>query len=161
MKQTGLILRLYASDHDGRFPYHTNGYGDALLLLVKSDGYSGPSNDWMHVALITGPGDDGHVFKEALKTGGHVPEEKCSRVYVQGLSEPNPRIAILFDKHSTRGGDHFPGPFRPWLREVCMADGSMQIVRDEQWPEFSRRQIELLVQAGIPRETAEAYYKLK
>src|SRR3989442_14660912 len=39
-------------------------------------------------------------------------------------------------------------------------DGSMQIVSEKGWPEFSRKQIELLVGAGISRQTAEHYYEL-
>ena len=35
IKQTGLGFRLYANDHHGEYPFHTNGFGDALLLLVE------------------------------------------------------------------------------------------------------------------------------
>ena len=31
--------------------------------------------------------------------------------------------------------------------------------RESEWPAFARRQIELLVAAGIAREQAEAYYR--
>ena len=74
-----------------------------------------------------------------------IPEEKCSRVYVQGLCETNsPEIAILFDRYSTPGGDHFHSPWRPLVREVCMLDGSMQVIRETNWAQFSSSQIELL-----------------
>ena len=36
----------------------------------------------------------------------------------------------------------------------------MQGVSDKRWPEFSSNQVELLVQAGIPREAAKKYYQL-
>jgi len=150
MKLAGSVLSDYAREHGGVFPYHTNGFGDALLLLVKEE----PSN----VPFICGPGDDGHVFSNALAHGLHVPEAQCSRVYVQGLSETNyPGIAILFDHHSVRGGDHFYGSGKP-LREVCLLDGSMQTILDARWAEFSRQQVELLVEAGFPREQALRYY---
>jgi hypothetical protein len=43
-----LGFRLYARDHHGEYPYHTNGFGDALLLLVRSN--------YTYVAMITAPG---------------------------------------------------------------------------------------------------------
>jgi len=46
------------------------------------------------------------------------------------------------------------------VREVCLLDGGMQIVRESNWPQFSSNQIALLVQDGIPRATAEHYYAL-
>ncbi len=151
IKITGTAFRTYSMDHGGELPYHTNGFGDALLLLVK-EGHL-PS-----VAFICGPGDDGHVLSNALVRGLDVPEEQCSRVYIQGLSQTNdPSICILFDRRSVPGGDHFYGSGQP-LREVCLLDGSMQVVPDKKWPEFSRRQVELLVAAGWTREKALRYY---
>jgi hypothetical protein len=155
MKGATLGLRIYANDHGGKFPYHTNGFGDALLLFATG------TNEYATIALITGPGDDGETYKAAMKNHTDVPEAKCSRVYVQGLSETNhPVIAIIFDRRSVRGGDHFRSPFRDYVREVGLLDGSMQVISDRRWPEFSRNQIELLVQAGIPRAAAEEYYHL-
>jgi hypothetical protein len=151
IKATGSAFRLYSQDHAGALPYHTNGFGDALLLLVKEQQL--PS-----VACICGPGDDGTVLRNALVRGVDVPEEQCSRVYVQGLSKTNdPMICILFDRRSVPGGDHFYGRGRP-IREVCMLDGSMQTISDERWPEFSRQQVELLVAAGWTREKALEYF---
>jgi hypothetical protein len=43
IKQAGLGFRTYAMDHDGRLPYDTNGFGNALLLLVKG-GYLGDTD---------------------------------------------------------------------------------------------------------------------
>jgi hypothetical protein len=150
MKIAGSVLRDYAREHGGVFPYHTNGFGDALLLLVREQ----PSN----VPFICGPGDDGHVFSNALAHGLHVPAEQCSRVYVQGLTETNyPGICILFDRRSVPGGDHFYGSGKP-VREACLLDGSMQTVPDARWAEFSRQQVDLLVAAGFKREKALQYY---
>jgi hypothetical protein len=150
MKNTGLMLREYALDHEGVFPCHTNGFGDALLLLVKDR----PQD----IPYICGPGDDGHVFSNALPRGLHVPEAQCSRVYVQGLSETNdPQLCLIFDRRSVPGGDHFYGSGKP-LREATMLDGSMQTVPDERWAGFSRRQVELLLEAGFKREEALRYY---
>lgn len=151
IKIAGTAFRLYASDHGGKLPFHTNGFGDALLLLVKED--------YTTIAFITGPKDDGNILSNALKMGLDVPEDKCSRVYIQGLSETNdPNIAILFDKHPTRGGDHFPSPWKAYVREICLLDGSMQVIRESEWKVFSQKQIKLLVEVGVSRTTAEMYY---
>ncbi len=161
IKQAGLAFKTYSMDNNGKFPYDTNGFGNALLLLVKG-GYLGDTNGEYCIGPITGPGDDGKLLREALKTGARIPEEKCSRVYIQGLSETNnPEIAILFDKKPTPGGDHFRRPWGPLVREVCLLDGSMQVIPEKGWPRFSSNQMELLVQDGIARSTAQYYHELR
>jgi hypothetical protein len=158
IKVAGTAFRLYAEDHRGQLPFDTNGFGDALMLLVKSGHMGDPQVGWQ---CVTGVGDDGSVFRAALASGAHIPEEKCSRIYVQGLSETNdPNIAILFDRYSTPGGDHSHAPWRPLLREVCLLDGVMQRIPETNWASFSSNQIELLVQNGIPRVTARHDYAL-
>ena len=152
---TSMAFRTFAEDHGSRYPFSTNGFGNALLLLVRGD-YLGGTNG---VAFICGPNDDGHVFKEALKNNSIVPEDQCSRVYIQGLSVTNnPDICILFDHNSCRGGDHFRSPWGYRLREVLMLDGEMRRIRDDDWPEFSRRQVDLLVAAGFSRTNALHFY---
>ena len=99
------------------------------------------------------------MFSNALVLVLHVPEGQCSRVYVQGLSDTNnPEIALVFDRYPTPGGDHGRRPWGPLLREVGMLDGSMVAVREEKWPEFRRKQLELLVAEGISRAQAEKLY---
>jgi hypothetical protein len=155
IKQTGMAFYIYASDHNGNLPFSTNGFGNALLLLTEG-GYLGGTND---VAEICGPDDDGHIFKSALQNNSVVPEDQCSRVYIQGLSEANdPSICVLFDRNSCKGGDHFRSPWGHPLREACLLDGSMQIIRDEDWPDFSQKQVELLVSAGFSRTNALHFY---
>jgi hypothetical protein len=151
IKSTGTAFRMYAQNHGGTLPFHTNGFGDALLLLVKEQHLPG-------VAWICGPGDNGSVLSNAMVHGLDVPEAQCSRIYVQGLSQTNnPMICILFDRRSVPGGDHSYGWGRP-VREACMLDGSMKIVSDERWLEFCRQQVELLVAAGWMRQRALEYY---
>ncbi len=157
IKQTGLALRIYSGDHQGHYPFSTNGFGNALLLLAGPD----PTNDDIggFIGCLCGPGDDGHLYREALTHHTVLPEEKCSRVYIQGLSEANnPEICVLFDRNSCRGGDHFRSPWGHRVREASLLDGSMQIIRDENWPEFSRKQVELLVAAGFSRTNALHFY---
>lgn len=146
---TGVALEGYAFDHGGRYPSHTNGYGDALLLL---------ENVWL--PALTGPGYDAGVFERARRTGQIVPEKECGRVYVQGLSQTNNSgIALFFDKKPTPG-DHCHFLRRIWapsVREVWMIGGD-EAIRETEWPAFARRQVELLVAAGMAREQAERYY---
>jgi hypothetical protein len=154
IKGGGLSLEGYASEHDGHFPFSTNGYGDALVLV----------NDGWDIAF-TGPGYDAQVFERVRRTGENAPENEFGRVYVQGLSETNdPDIALLFDKLPTPGGDHchlFWRFFAPLGREVWMIGGGYRFIREKDWPAFSRHQIELLVAAGLPKEQAEMYYSEK
>lgn len=155
--QTGIAFQLYASDHNGHFPFDTNGYGNALLLLSNNVG-----NFW---ACLTGPGYDGHVFAEAAQTGQHVPEIECGRVSVQGLSVSNDEhIALFFDKLPTSGGDHCHGFHRitaALSREVLTIGGDRRVVKESEWNAFARQQVELLVAAGIARPQAEEYYAEK
>lgn len=151
---------MYASDNNGKLPYHTNGFGNALLLLVKS-GVLGNTNDIQTYRFLTATGDDGEVYREAIKTDAPIPEEKCSRIYIQGLtSSNNLQIAILFDKKATPGGGHFPSRSGKLIREVCLVDGSMQMVIETNWPAFASNQVELLVNDGMSRSNAEHYYRI-
>ncbi len=148
--QTGIAFGIYAQRHGGKLPSDPNGFGDALLLLVKE-------HDLPNVHTLVGVDDDGHVLTDALANGTDVPESKCTRIYVQGLTEEKALgLAIFFDKYSTPGGDHFRTLWGPKVREVWR--GSLFVVKDEDWPKFAKEQIEQLVKAGIPRRTAEAYY---
>lgn len=154
MKGGGLGLMAYAHDHGGRFPFHTNGYGDALLLV--NDGWD---------EALTGPGYNARVFERARKTGADAPEVEFGRVYVQGLSDTNDaEIAILFDKLPTPGGDHchlFRRMRAQLGREVWTIGGGMVFIAENKWPAYSKSQIESLVAAGISRREAEVYYAEK
>jgi hypothetical protein len=150
--QNGLALRMYAQEHGGQFPKHTNGFGDAILLLVKG-GYLPNAH------TLTGVDDDGSYFSKALAEGSDVPEELCTRIYVQGLDESAPiDIAVLFDKHSTRGGDHFRSPWGTPGREVIFAGAHMKFVPDPEWSAFATNQIEMLSKLGFDRTNAKSIY---
>lgn len=150
IKIAGSAFRAFASDHSGKYPTHTNGWGDALLLMAKSN--------YVDVAFICGPKDDGRVLRAALQDGMDVPEELCSRVYIQGLSDDMKSIVcMMYDRKSHPGGDHFYGRGRP-IREYIDNTGFMGTVTDDRWPEFSRQQVEILVELGFSREEAEAYF---
>jgi hypothetical protein len=135
MKSAGLGLESYAADHGGRFPFHTNGCAAALALPVAG-GYCSDSE-------LTGP--------------GHV-----ARVYVQGLSRADDaQIAILFDKVPTPGGDHchfFQRMRAPVGREVYTIGNGLSFILEREWSKFSKKQMDLLVAAGITRAQAEEYY---
>ncbi|MEY4918500.1 MAG: hypothetical protein RL616_2413 [Verrucomicrobiota bacterium] len=157
LKQAGSAFMMYSSEHFGQLPYSTNGFGDALLQLAGSNS----TNDYLggFVECLCAPGDDGKYLKEALENHAVVREERCTRVYIQGLCETNDsQLCILFDRNSCRGGDHGRSPWGHPLREACLLDGSMQIIRDEDWLEFSQKQVELLVAAGFTRTNALHFY---
>ncbi len=152
MAQAAGALETYARTHEGRFPYSSNGYGNALLLLKPE--LSG-------FYLLTGPGYDTSPFEEADAAGGRVDEARCGRVYVQGLSvSNNPGIAILFDKVAAPA-DHCNFPRRLWARftrDVCFVDGHWETISAEKWPAFARQQVDLLVAAGLSRAQAQQLY---
>jgi hypothetical protein len=154
IKVAGLTLEQYASEHDGRFPFHPKGYPNALLLM---------NEDCFHV--FTGPGYDATPFHEAKRKGNELNEEECGRVYIQGLTKKsNPELALLFDKLPTPGGDHCHLPFRVWAglgREIWLVGMSQTFVRESEWPEFSRKQVDLLVQEGFERQEAERLFALQ
>lgn len=153
IKLVGMSLNNYAAVNAGQFPFHTNGYPQALVKWARFDPNIIPS--------LVGVDDDGSWLSAALTSAKPVNETNCSRIYVQGLSTTNdPRIVVLFDRIAVKGGDHFRGtPGQPFLREVCMVDGMTDMVPLSRWPAFASNQVELLVEAGIPRATAEAYYR--
>lgn len=155
--QAESAFRMYARDNFGRFPSHTNGYGDALLLLVPT---------YIPWSILTGPGGyDAEAGKQWLQSGVNVPESECGRVYVQGLTETNnPAIAILFDKVPTPGGDHCHGLKRlnaPLCRDVLFLDRSRDTIDESKWPDFAKNQIELLVKEGFNRAAVEQLYAEK
>lgn len=144
----------YAGEHGGRFPFSTNGYGAALVLV--NDGWD---------ESLTGPGYDARVFERVRRTGEIAPESEFGRVYIQGLCETSdPEIALLFDKLPTPGGDHCHFPrrlFASLAREVWTIGDGHPVILETEWPAYSKHQIELLVNAGLPREQAEMYYSEK
>ena len=83
---------------------------------------------------------------------------------MQGLTiKSNPDLVILFDKVPTPGGDHCHFPRRLWAeycRDVPYADCRNGLVRESEWPDFARKQVELLVKEGIARAEAERLYGL-
>ena len=147
----GLTLQAYADAHEGKFPYHPSGYGNALLLLDE---------ECYHT--LTGPGYDAAPFQQAKRTGGVLREEDCGRVYIQGLTtKSSPQIALLFDKLPTPGGDHCHFPVRLWAplrREVWLVGSGHIIINETAWPDFASEQVELLVKEGIDRQEATRLY---
>lgn len=155
--QIAISLNVYANDNGGRYPSHTNGYGDALLMMFDLVGGQGD--------LLSGPCYRGKVFEDAFRLKSDVPESECGRVYVQGLTDSShPDIVLVFDKQPTHGGDHTHGWHKlsaPLGREVKAIGHAHRFISEREWPEFARKQIELLVEAGIPRERALALYTEK
>lgn len=154
IKSAIFILADYAGDHGGAYPESDRGWGDAMLSFA-----SGP-DDTNWVRYFVGVDDDGAHLIRALKTGEDVIEDQCTRIYVQGLTEKSaPGTAILFDRESVKGGDHFRGlPGQKRLREVITVAGTHQMIQDAQWPSFVARQRELLKGEGFAEDEISRYY---
>jgi hypothetical protein len=155
--QAGMALQSYADQHNGRFPEHPDGYGNALLLLAP---YTEGS-----FYMLTGPGYDESPFLAAFQSGAGLSEEDCGRVYIQGLTlKTSLEVAVMFDKLPSPGGDHCQTFFRlvaPLGREVLFPDGHHSFIPEIEWPRFASKQVELLVKEGIPRHEAERLYASK
>jgi hypothetical protein len=147
----GLQLEGYASEHQGQYPTHPKGYPSALLLLDE-DCFN----------ALTGPGYDAAPLREAKRTSRELSEAECGRVYIQGLTRSsNPELVLLFDKQPTPGGDHCHLPQRLWAapgREVWFIGNGRSFVPESDWPEFARKQVELLVKEGYDRREGERLY---
>src|SRR5690606_4682284 len=154
IKQAYFTLAEYAAAHGGKFPASDRGWADALLLLAADE------NDDSWIPWFVGVDDDGSLYREALLSGKDIPESQASRIYVQGLTKDSPpEAALLFDRHSVKGGDHHRGlPGRPELREVLLVDGSFRTIPDKDWAAFACEQIKLLIEAGMPSEQAESFF---
>ena len=149
-------LWAYAEENGGNYPVSDRGWADALLKL------STPPGDDSWIPYFVGVDDHGELFKHALIDHSDIPEAKCTRIYVQGLNEKSsPNVAIVFDRYSVQGGDHGrTKPGQPMLREVAFVDGSHRNIKDADWPDFEKRQSELLRQEGFPAEKIEEIYGL-
>lgn len=153
MKQAVFVFSSYASENNGTFPESDKGWGDALLKLGSIE----DSDYW--VPYVVGIDDDGSHLLDALAHGTDVDEERCTRIYVQGLTENSHfETAILFDRDSEPGGDHFRCRFREPLREVLTAGGSHKMIKDRDWPEYVKKQRELLREQGFDEATIDEVY---
>jgi hypothetical protein len=150
----GYGLSQYAEQHEGRFPYHAKGYGNALLQV---------DDDFFHT--LTGPGYSDAAFREAKRKGTDLPEEACGRVYIQGLTKKSDaNIVLLFDKLPTPGGDHCHLPARLWApfgREYLTVGRLHSFIEESAWPAFAQEQVELLVKGGFAREEAQRLFASK
>jgi hypothetical protein len=151
IKQAGMLFQNYADQNGGRFPTDPRGYGCALLKFNPDCYYA-----------LTSSGYDEAAYHAAKQRGMPLAENVCGRVYIQGLNNSvNPKIAILFDKKSTPGGDHCHLLARltaPFGREVAYVSGSSDFIPDTDWPAFVQAQLALLTAAGIPLKEAQRLY---
>ncbi len=142
-----VALDTFAAKHNGKFPFHPKGYGNALLLLNEEDLFA-----------LTGPGYDTTAIVDAKRNEKELSEDGWGRVYVQGLNQKSHgQIALLFDKSSTPGGDHchfFNRIWAPLGREVLFVDNSFKFIEDSNWQEFCKIQVNLLTQEGFNHEEA-------
>ena len=155
IKQATIIFLEYANDNKGRFPESDRGWGDALLKLGKLEDRA----KW--IPYIVGVDDDGTRLVEAMANGTNVDETHCTRIYVQGLREnSNPELALLFDRDSEPGGDHFRCRFKDPIRELITVSGSHKIINNQDWASHIQTQRELLQKEGFTEEQIAQVYGL-
>src|SRR6185503_7260796 len=86
-------LRIYAEEHDGRFPDGTNSI-DALIKLAPQ--YTGESTD-----LLAGITGDRKKFRERLRRGQRLGTNDSSWVYRRGLSVTDaPDLILVYESKS-------------------------------------------------------------
>lgn len=153
IKQAIFVFLEYADQNQGRFPESDKGWGDALLKLGDL------KNRDMWIPFIVGVDDDGSHLVAAMTNGSDVDENLCTRVYVQGLTEnSHSAIAILFDRDSEPGGDHFRNRFAEPVRELITVAGSHKMIKDRDWMAYVEGQRKLLQEQGFTEERiAEVY----
>jgi len=153
IKQAIFIFLEYAEANQGRFPESDKGWGDALLKLGNLDN----RDKW--IPYIVGVDDDGSQLIETMTHGSDVNEARCTRIYVQGLNEKsNSAIAILFDRDSVPGGDHFRNRFAEPVRELITVAGYHQMIKDRDWMAYVECQRKLLQEQGFPEDKIEEVY---
>ena len=153
IKAASFLFLEYAESNNGQFPTSDRGWGDALLKL----GQGQPRQKWL--PFVVGVDDQGSHLLQALETGTDVDEQACTRIYVQGLGRGSPGdLALLFDRHSVRGGDHFRSPFRKPVREVLLVNGTHRMIGNAEWPDFVETQRTLLRDLGWSATQISIYY---
>lgn len=129
------------------------GWGDALLKLRQS------KDDHNWVSFVVGVDDDGSHLLDALAHGTDVDEARCTRIYVQGLTQNSlGETAMLFDRDSEPGGDHFRFRFSDPLREVLTVSGSHRMIKDGDWPKYVESQRKLLRDQGFDEDKIAEFY---
>ncbi len=156
-KQTIFIFLGYANENQGRFPESDKGWGDALLKLGNLEDRD------MWIPYIVGVDDDGAHLIEAMIHASDVDEDLCTRVYVQGLTDKShSAIAILFDRDSEPGGDHFRNRFAEPVRELITVSGQHKMIKDRDWISYVESQRKLLQEEGFTEDRiAEVYGQYK
>jgi len=82
-----------------------------------------------------------------------------TRIYVQGLTENSDSdIALLFDRHSEPGGDHFRCRFKEPVKEVLTVRGSEKFIKERDWNAHVERQRVLLREQGFTDDKIAEYY---
>jgi len=131
----GGALQSYAEDHDSRFPSGGD-CPEASLSLIYSN--------YANAYLLRGKTVPLTVVQDALVKFGKLGAESCGWHYVEGLTlSDDPEIAILWDKI---GLGHNGQRLSNGGHEVYYVGGDRRFVSGKQWPEFLKRQQDLLAQ---------------
>jgi len=141
LKQIGLALHMYATDHDESFP--TGERAAEVLGELMEGGYlkDGPTSEYEAYPVYVCPSARDNV--KAWRRSGKLTEETCSYEWVAGLrAASRPDFALAFDK---AGNHHGEG------RNVLYVDGHVGWNTEEGFQErlaWQREMMERMVGGG-------------
>jgi hypothetical protein len=129
-----LALETYAELNDGHYPAGA-GSPEASLSLLYGEEYG------INAEVLRGKTVPVEVVQAILDRGELLGPDTCGWHYVEGLTlADDSQIALVWDKVGLdhNGGQHSDGGHSVWFR------GHEEYIRGPDWPEFLRRQRELM-----------------
>lgn len=127
------FIRIHAGDHDGRHPSATDFPGKSDVLPLSALLTESPD----HLEYVVGKAGDLAAAEKFFATHGYLENGHSSWHYVDGLTLSDTAFALAWDKIPL---DHNGGKRDSNPREVIMADGSVTIVNEADWPAFLAKQ---------------------
>jgi hypothetical protein len=134
LKALGLALLQYAQEHDGHFPAGAESPEASLSLLARGH-YD------IDAETLRGKTVPVEEARSILERGGLLGPDSCGWHYVEGLTvSDDPGLALVWDKvglgHNGQdiGGGH----------SVLFLDGHEEVIAASDWPDFLKRQDELM-----------------
>jgi hypothetical protein len=142
LKGLGLVLHLYAEEHDGKFPAGAGSPEASLSLLYQE-------NSGADAELLRGKTVPLETVKKILESGELLGPDSCGWHYVEGLTlSDDLQLAIVWDKVGLgHNGQDIQGG-----HSVLFLGGSEDVVTASEWPEFLKRQEQLMAARHNPDE---------
>jgi hypothetical protein len=137
----GGSLRQYADANRGFFP-HGEATPEASLSLLSRKELSFAENPCGAVELLRGKTVPAERVRARLAAGELLDPESCGWHYIEGLTlTDNHELAIVWDKVGLgHNGERMPHG----SHEVLLVDGTRRFITAKEWPQFLKRQEQLL-----------------